>query len=145
MPRRATGYAGAGSSRTRKRSRTRWLVENHDLLSEARRLPWPRLQRVLMHEGIDDLLALGEAAARAAERDLADMEYCRERLALPREVLDPPPLVTGDDLIAHGVPRGKTYQTLLEAVRDAQLEGHIKTRDDALQLVDRMRGQNPGK
>ncbi len=123
-----------------ERARTRWLVEHHGLLLEARRLPWPRLQRVLIHEGIDDLLALDEAAARAAEVELADIEFCRQRLALPREVLDPTPLVTGDDLIAHGVPRGKQYPRLLEAVRDAQLEGRITTREEALRLVDELRG-----
>ena len=32
--------------------------------------------------------------------------YCRSLLAQPREVLDPPPLLTGDDLLAHGVPAG---------------------------------------
>ena len=50
--------------------------------------------------------------------------------------LNPPPLLTGDDLIAHGVPRGKEYHTLLEAVRDAQLNKTISTRTEALALVD---------
>jgi poly(A) polymerase len=126
-----------------ERARTHWLVANHGLLIEARRLPWPRLQRVLIREDIDDLLALDEAAARAAEQELADIEFCRQRLALPREVLDPPPLVTGDDLIAQGVPRGKEYPALLEAVRDAQLEGRISTREEALRLVDELRGRTP--
>ena len=62
-------------------------------------------------------------------------------MALPPAEVDPPPLVTGDDLVAHGVPRGKHYQNLLEAVRDAQLEKQIATRKDALALVDRLRAQ----
>jgi hypothetical protein len=57
---------------------------------------------------------------------------------MPPEQLNPAPLVTGDDLIAHGVPRGKQYQRLLEAVRDAQLEKRILTKQEALALVDEL-------
>ena len=67
-------------------------------------------------------------------------------LSLPPEELNPPPLLTGDDLVAHGVPRGKQYVALLEAVRDAQLEKQIHTKAEALALVDRLRaaGDGPG-
>ena len=35
--------------------------------------------------------------------------HCRGKLALPSEQLNPAPLVSGDDLIAHGVAPGKQY------------------------------------
>ena len=71
---------------------------------------------------------------RRATRGLA----CRERLALPPADLDPPPLVTGADLIAWGIPRGKLYARLLEQLRDAQLDGIVTTKDDALELARRL-------
>ena len=64
------------------------------------------------------------------------MVYCRERLTLPAEKLNPPPLLTGDDLIQLGVPRGRLYATLLRKVRDAQLDGQIADRDQAIEFVE---------
>ena len=116
-----------------------WLVEHHRSLVHAETMPWPALQRLLITPGIDDLLALHAAIAGAASRDQAHVDHCRRRLQLPPEELDPVPLLTGDDLIQHGVPQGKLYKTLLEAVRDAQLEKKIHDRDEALSLVDRLR------
>ena len=54
------------------------------------------------------------------------------------EPLNPPPLLTGDDLIRHGVRPGPSYRVLLNRVRDAQLDAEIQTGDDALALVDRL-------
>jgi poly(A) polymerase len=120
-------------------SRARWLVERHDALVGANQTPWSRLQPILVSDGIEDLIALDAAIAAAAGRSADDADYCRGMLKLPREKLDPPPLVTGDDLIAHGVPRGKLFQRLLRAVREAQLDGKITAKAEALQLVDRLR------
>lgn len=130
----------------RDTQRTRWLVEHQNALLSARQAAWPKLQRILTSDGIDELVLLHEAIALAAGKDTGDFEYCRELLKLPPEQLDPPPLLTGDDLIAHGVPRGKQYQGLLEAVRDAQLEKTIHTKPQALALVERLRaaGQEGG-
>ena len=36
--------------------RTIWLLANRALVQSARQVPWPRLQRLLIEEGIDELL-----------------------------------------------------------------------------------------
>ena len=115
-----------------------WLVANQTALVGARRMAWPKLQRILISDHIGDLLALHEAVEQAAGGASGVVEFCRDRLKMPSEQLNPPPLVTGDDLIAHGVPRGKQYQRLLEAVRDAQLEGKTSTKKEALGLIDEL-------
>lgn len=112
-----------------------WLVEQQRALIDARRQPWPRLQRILIHPGTADLLALHIADSAA---DAADVEFCRDWLARPRAELDPPPLVTGDDLVAHGIPPGKHFQKLLDAIRDAQLDHTVRTPDEALALAKRL-------
>ncbi|MGD9723077.1 MAG: CCA tRNA nucleotidyltransferase [Pirellulales bacterium] len=121
---------------TREWRRVRWLIDEQSALVDAPHAAWPKLQRLLTTEGSEELVALHEALALAAGRDTAHVAYCRARLALPPAELNPPPLMTGDDLIAHGVPRGKHYQRLLDAVRDAQLEGRVANRTAALALVD---------
>ena len=59
-------------------------------------------------------------------------------LRLPPEKLDPEPLISGDDLIEHGLPPGKIFKTLLETVRDAQLLERICTKSEALALARRL-------
>lgn len=134
---------------THELRRTRWLVEHQLALCDARRAGWPRLQRLLVTPGIRELLALHTALVPSQGRSSDDVDYCRDRLGLPAAELNPPPLLTGDDLIAHGVARGKDYQRLLGAARDAQLEKRIATKAEALALVDRLlptaRDANPSQ
>ncbi len=47
----------------------------------------------------------------------------------------PPPLVTGDDLTAVGLKPGPRFKVALDRTYDAQLEGHVTTRDAALQMA----------
>jgi tRNA nucleotidyltransferase/poly(A) polymerase len=124
----------------RQTQRTAWLVEHHAALREPRSLRWSQLQPFLVSEGIDDLLAMEEAAALAAGRDPSHMSWCRSLLTQSREVLDPPPLLTGDDLMRHGIPPGPAYRILLQRLREAQLDGEIRTREEALGLASRLGG-----
>jgi hypothetical protein len=121
--------------------RAGWLLQHRTALTDARQLPWSRLQPLLIHEGRDELLSLGDAMAAIGEFDPAELTYCRQRLALPPEQLNPPPLLTGDDLIRLGVPRGRVYSELLRKIRDAQLDGRIADRAQAVALVERQTRQ----
>ena len=67
----------------RDSQQVRWLVEHHDALVAARQMAWPRLQRLLISDGIDELLQLHEAIAMAAGNDSTPSNYCRELLAMP--------------------------------------------------------------
>ena len=112
-----------------------WLVAHTGALAGARTANWPRLQRLLAGELAEDLLALDEARAVAAGASLDDIAWCREIVARPRHEWDPPPLISGDDLLALGIPPGKVYQYLLEQVRDAQLEARVATPAEAIALA----------
>ena len=59
------------------------------------------------------------------------------------EVLNPPPLLTGHDLTRHGLQPGPQFRTLLDAVREAQLEGTVTTPKQAMELVDRLVTEGP--
>lgn len=119
-------------------ARVVWLVQQHTALEQARSLCWSALQPILVAEGIGDLLALTEARALAGMSDLQEVEFCRQMLARSPAELDPVPLLTGDDLIAHGIAPGPRYKTLLQRVRDAQLDGQVHSKAEALALVDRL-------
>jgi tRNA nucleotidyltransferase/poly(A) polymerase len=118
-----------------------WLVREQSSLVGARTLAWPTLQRRLIHADIRELIELHRAIATAHGATRDDVEHCRKLLERPSAELNPPPLLTGDDLIAHGLRPGATFPVLLDQVRDAQLLGEIGTRADALALVDRLRAE----
>ena len=128
----------------RQTDRVCWLLENHDALDNARRARWSTLQPILIAPWIEDLLAWVEARRRAGGNSLEEIAWCRAMLGRPREELDPPPLLTGDDLIRHGVAPGPSYRDLLARVRNAQLDGQIDTTAEALALVDRLLEESQG-
>jgi hypothetical protein len=119
----------------REVDRTAWLLANRPIVAAAPEIPWPSLQRVLVHDGTSELLALQTASTGPDDPAIV---FCRQRLAWPLERLNPQPLLDGSDLIAHGLEPGPRFADLLEAVRDAQLNGEVTTRDEALALVDRL-------
>ena len=121
--------------------RIAWLLDRLPTALNAASLPWPRLQRILIHEGSGELLDL-VAAMRPA--DDADLAFCRTALARPAEELNPPLLATGDDLLRAGVKGGRHFSALLEHLRDMQLEGEIQTPAEAIAAAERwMAEQTP--
>lgn len=122
-----------------------WLVRYHMYLGAARHMRWAKLQRMLTTEGIEELLDLHEADALASDGDASQVDYCRELLRQSPEELNPTQLLSGHDLIRHGVPQGKHYKELLDRVRDAQLEKTIRSKRDALALVDRLMAEGLGQ
>jgi poly(A) polymerase len=116
-----------------------WLVEHHVALRSFDAMPVSRKKRLLARPGIGDLLALHRADALAHSGIAPHVEACEAYLAaLPDGPLDPPPLLTGDDLRRHGLTPGPQFKGWLDAVRDAQLENRVTTRDEAFALLDRL-------
>jgi len=118
-----------------ERAEIAFLIEHETDVRAARRIPWPRLQRVLIQRFSPSLLTYGQAVAEVLDGTTEEVEFCRGKLELPATELDPPPLITGNDLRASGLPPSPVYRQILERVRDAQLEGRIRNRDEALALA----------
>ncbi|MGD9790169.1 MAG: CCA tRNA nucleotidyltransferase [Phycisphaerales bacterium] len=60
------------------------------------------------------------------------------RLSATPSGISPTPLVTGDDLIAAGIPAGPRYKQILDEIYDAQLEDRVVDRAQALELARRL-------
>ena len=81
------------------------------------------------------------ADAIASKRSAEHVDYCEFLLGFwTPEDLNPLPVVSGHDLMQHGVPTGPIYKKLLDAVREGQLDGKVRTKAQALELVDRDAG-----
>jgi poly(A) polymerase len=121
-----------------ERERVTWLVRFHQYLGEAKNLRESKLKRMLAEPGIDDLLALHRADALASTGNPEHVDYCYDYLKTqPSGPIDPPPLVTGHDLVRHGLKSGPQFKDLLQRIREAQLDGQLHSKRAALEWVDR--------
>jgi poly(A) polymerase len=135
----AADAAGRLRLSNEERERIEWLVEKHQYLADAKQMRPAKLKPVLVHPGIRDLLELHRADALASGRSVEHVEFCERLLAESTEAdLNPLPLVTGHDLANLGLKPGPLYRKLLDAVREGQLDGTVQTREQALELVDRL-------
>ncbi|MDR3632291.1 MAG: CCA tRNA nucleotidyltransferase [Isosphaeraceae bacterium] len=121
-----------------ERERTCWLVEYHQYLGEAKRLRESKLKRILAQPGIEELLALHRADALASSGGTEQIDYCEYYLReQPTGPINPPPLVTGHDLVRHGLNPGAHFAEILERLREAQLERIVNSKREALDWLDR--------
>lgn len=120
------------------RREIRFLLAHESAIRGAPRVPWPRLQRILVQPESAQLMVYGQAVAEVLDGGAEAIDFCRHKLSLPRAQWDPPPLIRGDDLRALGPSPGPQYALVLEAIRDAQLEGRLATRAAALQMASEL-------
>jgi tRNA nucleotidyltransferase/poly(A) polymerase len=100
---------------------------------ELEQRPWSQLQPWLAHDAAFLLADVLRARAACGHGSAAAAGWVTTKLQMPREQLDPPPLVTGNDLLAAGVPAGRAMGQVLAALRALQLDGRITTRDAAIE------------
>jgi poly(A) polymerase len=116
-----------------------WLVANQGSLVGAAVRPWSEVQPVLVHPCAKLLLEWTIARDRVLGRTDEDAEFSREKLSLPLEQLNPPPLLTGDDLIRNGWKPGREFARVITLVRAAQLDQTIHSFEEAMTLADQIR------
>jgi putative nucleotidyltransferase with HDIG domain len=112
------------------------LVDNHMRFGHVTRMKESTLKKFMRLPGFDEHLALHRADSLASHGNLSTYDFLQKKLAeIPPENIRPAALMTGDDLIAAGYVPGPRFGEILEAVEDAQLEGRLLSREDALEFV----------
>jgi poly(A) polymerase len=97
-------------------------------------------KRTLREAHYEELAELLRVTSLAGDGDLESYRYLRARReAFARDPgpggLSAKPLIGGKDLKAAGLLPGKLYGQILAAVEDAQLEGRVSSREEALALA----------
>jgi len=130
------------------------LVAEHMKFQNLPRMRESRRRRFLSREDIEDHLELHRLDCIASHRNLDIYRFCREKLAAyATEPAIPPPLVDGCDLLRLGLSPGPLVGRLLREIQDAQLEGSMTSREEAIAHVrarlergERSRGgEDPGE
>ncbi len=115
--------------------KTRAALQNWRLIADARAIPWSTVQPKLVDRDAATMVQLAAAVVAAEGSDDRGVAFAREALTWPADQLDPPPLLTGDDLRELGIPAGPQYRTILQSIRDAQLDGKIDSRAEAIKMT----------
>jgi tRNA nucleotidyltransferase (CCA-adding enzyme) len=124
--------------------RTAAALNHWSTVMQTQSLPWSEVQPVLIDRDAETIVALADAISRAnvieGESDgVEDVAAAQAALRWPVERLNPPPLLTGDDLHQLGIPPGPEYAAILKATRADQLNDRIRTRAEAIARIDRHR------
>ncbi|MFQ5852917.1 MAG: HD domain-containing protein, partial [Candidatus Binatia bacterium] len=124
-----------------KRSRTVWesvayLVRNHLRYMQAPKMRLSTLKRFLREDGIEELMELCRIDALSSSGDLQYYNFCKQKMTeLKKEEIRPEPLLRGRDLMVMGFSPGPVFQDILREVEEAQLDGQIFTKEQALEWV----------
>ncbi len=112
------------------------LVRHHLRFKDFPRMRRSTQIRFLRMEGFQEHLELHRLDCLASHGMLENYHQARQMLEeLPVQEIKPPRLVSGHDLIREGYAPGPKFKEILQATEDAQLEGQIRTKEDALHLV----------
>jgi len=114
------------------------MVRQHMVFKDVPKMREAKLKRFMARPTFDDELELHRVDCQGSHRMLDNYEFLlRKREEFANEPIIPPPLVRGTDLIALGLKPGPKFGEILEAVETRQLEGDLRTREEALEWVKR--------
>ena len=112
------------------------LVANHMRFKDVEQMRASTLKRFIRLPRFGEHLELHRLDCLSSHKRLESYGFVsRVLMETPAEQIRPPRLLTGDDLLEMGHKPGPVFREILHAVEDAQLEGKLKTKDDALEFV----------
>lgn len=112
------------------------LVRDHLKFKDVKEMRESTLRRFLRQPYFQEHLELHRVDCLSSHGDLSNWEFCLKKLKeIPPQVMRPPKVITGEDLIGLGYKPGPLFKEILTMIEDMQLEGKIKTKDEALALV----------
>ncbi|MHB8482873.1 MAG: CCA tRNA nucleotidyltransferase [Nitrospiria bacterium] len=112
------------------------LVRDFLLFQEVPGMNQARFKRFLRLPYFGELLELYRADSMALGREPELWEFCVKKLReFTADELFPPAVLSGDGLIEMGYFPGPLFKQILHDLEDSQLEGKIKTREEAYAWV----------
>jgi poly(A) polymerase len=112
------------------------LIANHMRFKDLPNMRESKVRRFLRMPRFDEHLELHRQDCLSSHGGLANYEFALAKLReVPASQLRPAPLVTGHDLIAAGCTPGPPFAAALREAEDAQLEGRVTTKEEALKVA----------
>jgi poly(A) polymerase len=121
------------------------LVANHLRFKDVFQMRPATLKRFVRLPRFEEHLELHRLDCLASHGLLNGYDFLRRFLEeTPPEQVRPKRLLTGDDLKELGFRPGPSFREILDAVENAQLEGRLANREDAVAFVQKNFGNSPG-
>jgi poly(A) polymerase len=112
------------------------MVRQHMVFKDVPNMRVAKLKRFMARPTFVDELELHRVDCASSHGMMDNYEFLlQKREEFSREPIIPPTLVRGDDLLALGLKPGPRIGEILEAVETRQLEGELRSRDEALEWV----------
>jgi poly(A) polymerase len=123
------------------------LIANHMRFKDVSRMRASTLKRFIRLPRFDEHLALHRLDCLSSHRHLDAYNFVRRTLEeTPSEEMRPIRLLTGNDLQRLGYQPGPLFSKILRSLEDAQLEGTVRSREEAIAFVAQHYGETvPGK
>lgn len=109
------------------------LIQNHMKFRDVPRMRASTLKRFLRMNEFEEHMQLHRLDCLSSHGSLDNYEFVRQKQSeVPPEELRPALLLTGRDLIAAGYKPSPAFGRVLRDIEDAQLDGRIATKEQAL-------------
>lgn len=116
--------------------KTETIVRNHMSFKDVKNMRNSTLKRFLARPTFEDELELHRVDCLGSHGLLDNYEFLvAKRQKLSTEILVPPALLTGRDLIALGWKPGPQFKIALETAHNAQLEGLFSSKQEAITFI----------
>ncbi|HLG42269.1 MAG TPA: CCA tRNA nucleotidyltransferase [Planctomycetota bacterium] len=111
-----------------------YIVAGHMKFKDVAQMRDSTLRRFLSEPHFAALKEAHRADVLASNGDLSALEFIKKKsVEFEKEGLRPEPLLRGRDLLGLGLKPGPHFAEILQAVEDLQLEGRLRTREEAIE------------
>ena len=108
-------------------------VDGHMRFKDVKEMRESTLKKFMQRQTFETELEQHRIDCLASHGDLSNWRFLKKKIkTMSREELRPAPLIGGSDLLALGLEEGPKIGQLLRAVEEQQLEGRIRTKEEAL-------------
>ena len=112
------------------------LVQNHMRFMDVQKMREGKLKMMLQAPTFPEELKMHRIDCLACHGKLENWHFLNKKLSeYSEEDLKPTPLINGHDLLNLGLSAGPKLGEILEAIWEHQLEGTLRTKEDALSWV----------
>jgi poly(A) polymerase len=113
------------------------LVEHHMRFKDVGRMKPATLKRFVRLPRFAEHLDLHRLDCLSSNRNLGAYEFVKEFVSkTPPDVVRPPKLLTGTDLLEAGYAPGPLLGKILATIEEAQLNGELNNRQEAISFVE---------
>lgn len=108
-------------------------VDGHMRFKDVKQMRESTLKKFLQRDNFEIELEQHRIDCLASHGDLSNWRFLKRKIkSLTREEIKPAPLLSGRDVLALGYPEGPLVGKILRAVEEAQLEGELSTKEEAI-------------